>query len=276
LRIATAAAVALVPVAAAAVAIAPVAAAAVALAAEEPGGGGAGRSPGAGLLPSPEVQDPALALLVGIIRKDCYGAWPRAELERELRGNPRKTRVPFESLSEFRRRAGASGRSVATVNVILARAGAVRIPYDILGYHPGKLRLSGELELVEWRLGSIRYGVRERGGRDGPFEDLEDVTVWGVRRGRARMDVDGWLDALMGSRLDDTEIVGFALFRHRGRSVAMALGYNDHGRGYSGAFDLTEDRILFPHPPEFQAAGAMLRARLERLMGTTRRPTIGG
>jgi hypothetical protein len=61
-------------------------------------------------------------------------------------------------------------------------------------------------------------------------------------------------------------MVGFALFRYGGQLLGMAMGYNQDGRGRSGTFNFQRDSILFPNPPPLKAAGAHLRARLERLM----------
>jgi len=225
------------------------------------------------LVPAPGVADPALALMVGLIRGNRTGLFTRRVFEEAVRRLGRKSKLPFDSFGSLFRRLHP-GPSTATLRVVLTGKHRIRIPYDILGYHPGKLRASPSLELEEWDLGTLRLDPRSRrragAGGEGILE-LRRVKLWGVRRGRLDMDIDGWLDAMMGSRLDDTRITGIALYELHGHTIGMALGYSRGGEGRSGAFDLTADRILFPYPREYKAAGAFLRGRLEQLMPETRR-----
>ncbi len=221
------------------------------------------------------VRDPVFALLVGMVRADLFGTLDRARLRTAVARSGRPTRLPLDRFRSVRRmplgspRAavpGAPARPGPRARLILTADGPLDLdaPYDILGYHPGRFRSSAVLVLDEWRLGPVRLEVK---GPDGPeVAVLDDFTVWGLRSGTLEMDVDGWLDALMGPRLDDTRMVGFALFRYRGERIALATGYTGKGQGRSGAFRLRDDEIVFPNRPEFMAAGAYARARLERLM----------
>jgi hypothetical protein len=95
---------------------------------------------------------------------------------------------------------------------------------------------------------------------------FEEIILWGIRQGEFSMDVDGWLDSLMGPKLDDTRLVGFAIFRYEGQLFAIATGYNKDGVGRSGAIDLVKDEVIFPNRPEFKKAGAYFRKRVEQLM----------
>jgi hypothetical protein len=164
-----------------------------------------------------------------------------------------------------------AGQGSALVALISTQDLDLPVPYRILAYEPGRMRASRRLELEEWNLGTLR--LDGPGGKGSAPVVLGDVRVWGIRAGTVEMDVDGWLDALLGPRLDDTKIVGFALFRYGNERLGMALGYNRDGQGRSGAFSFKNDKILFPSPPPIKIAGAHLRARLERLMPaiTTRR-----
>ncbi|NNF06199.1 MAG: hypothetical protein HKN21_05520 [Candidatus Eisenbacteria bacterium] len=220
---------------------------------------------------SPQVKDPALSLIVGLVQQNRFGTFTSDEFARRLQQSGRASKVPVELLASFTRTPLQGRRPVASMSLTMSEGGDIPIPYDILGYHPGTLRTSKDLELVEYYLGDIKFTI-PKGGRYGGKEvvDLRNIRLWGVKRGNAEMDVDGWLDALMGSKLDDTAISGFALFHHNGQLIAMAMGYSKSGKGHSGAFDLRRDKILFPHPKVYKATGAMLRGKLERLMPATK------
>jgi hypothetical protein len=214
---------------------------------------------------SPQVRDPVFAVLVGLVENDLYGDLPEARLRSEVLRSGRPTKLPLGFLRDIRR-VPMTGRERARIVVTADRPIDLPAPYDILGYHPGRFRASPVLVLDEWNLGTVRLGVR--GSRDAPdsVAELEDVHLWGIQQGYLDMDVDGWLDAIMGDRLDDTRIAGFVLFRYRGELIGIATGYNKDGEGRSGAFRFKDDTIVFPGEPAFMAAGAAFRARLERLM----------
>jgi hypothetical protein len=209
----------------------------------------------------PAVQDPVFAVLLGMIAENRCGVLSRQRLEYEVRRLGRPTKLPLEYFRELRRTA-ADTASRASVSLVSTGRLDVPVPYRILVYQPGRIRASAVVELEEWDLGTVTV---EGQGRVPPAR-LEEVRVWGLRRGRVMLDVDGWLDRMLGSRLDDTEILGFALFRFEGRLIGMAMGYSRDGKGRSGTFSFLRDAILFPNPDPLKAAGAYLRARLERLM----------
>ena len=213
----------------------------------------------------PEVRDPVFAVLLALIEQDRCGAISSERMERAVTRSGRSTRVPVAYLDELRR-TPLPGDPRAEVVLISEEDINMPVPYRILMYQPGRMRTTKILELDEWDLGTLRLAGPE--GADEPRSPviLEDVRVWGIRKGSVELDVDGWLDNLFGSRLDDTEMVGFALFRYGGELLGMAMGYNKKGRGRSGAFHFRNDRILFPTPPPLKIAGAHLRGRLEQLM----------
>ncbi len=206
------------------------------------------------------IREPFFSLLVGFVESDLHGAVPGARLRAEAARLGRPTRLPLERIAQFRRDpAEAPGRA----HVAAGFTGPLDlpIPYSILGYHPGRFRASPRVVLEEWDLGTLRLDI------DGAAPAvLENVRLWGVREGRVTMDVDGWLDRLLGARLDDSRITGLAIFRYRGERIAVAMGYNRKGEGRSGAFRLRDDEIVFPNQAAFMAAGRYLRRQVERMV----------
>jgi hypothetical protein len=210
---------------------------------------------------APDVLDPVFSILLGLVETNACGILTRSRIEREVRrfGRPSRVQVPYLRLI---RRGYRHDGPRAEIALYCLTDLDLPVPYEILNYHPGRVRISEVVLLEEWKLGRVRLD----GGADAPPIVLEDVVVWGIRRGRIEMDVDGWLDSMLGSKLDDMRLGGFASFRYQGERIGLALGYGPDGLGRSGALDFRGDKVLFPAPPALKRSGAYLRGRLERLM----------
>jgi hypothetical protein len=209
----------------------------------------------------PDVRDGAFAYLVHLLDTDAYGAVTGAQLRQVQAAAGRRSRIPCEMIGEVRRAPGeAAGEG--WVRARFTGPLDVPIPYSILGYHPGSLVSSQEVVAREWR--TPRSVIRDPAGDVKPDLLVEDLTLWAFVEGEVVVDIDGWVDALMGSNLDDTYVVGLAFFRFRGAAYAMALGYNREGQPRSGALHLAEDEVRFPTPRELKATARDLRARLVR------------
>jgi hypothetical protein len=214
---------------------------------------------------APDVKDPVFAVLVGLLRSDLHGVLTREQLERQLAKSGRETLLPYQHLHELRRtdaEEGALGRPTAAVEADFEGPLVFPIPYRILWYHPGKIRASATCVFREWSFGSVNL----------PYDpatpiELEDVHLFGLERGDVAVDIDGWLDFILGSALDDTEVNGVVIFRESGRDYGMAIGHNNKGESRSGVFDLAEDKIVFPVPAEMKLVARNMRRRLEALMG---------
>jgi hypothetical protein len=94
---------------------------------------------------------------------------------------------------------------------------------------------------------------------------VDDVHLFVLREGRLAVDIHAWLDKLLGSALDDTDVQAFALARKGGRWLGIALGRNPGGQPRSGVFDMTADRVLFPVPSEVRSVARALRATAQTL-----------
>jgi hypothetical protein len=211
-----------------------------------------------------EAKDPVFAVLLGLVEQDRYGVITQEQLREEVARSGRRTRLPLERLHSIRREPLPRPDGA---RVILNGYGPVDIavPYSILGYHPGRFRAAPRSVFEEWRLGTVALDIgRWEPDRATHTVLFEDVRIWGLVSGSVEMDVDGWLDALMGSKLDDTRVVGFALFRYEGELYGLATGFSRKGQGRSGAFSFREDELVFPSPPQFKAMGSYVRGRLLR------------
>jgi hypothetical protein len=227
----------------------------------------------------PDVKDPVFAVLVAVVRADLYGVLTRAHLERELQRRRLRSRLPYGSVRDVARVPAPPGAR-ALVTVRFEGALAVPIPYSILWYHPGRIRAGDSCVFREWALGNVALPYEAKRGAPLATLELEDVHLFDLDAGRLEVDIDGWLDRLMGSALDDTDVSGLVVFRYAGRHYGMALGYNRGRRARSGAFDFLGDRIVFPASAEFKAIARQMRARLRALTteasGLRSAPRAGG
>jgi len=201
-----------------------------------------------------------------MMENGLYGSLNGSRLRAEVHARGASTALPVDQL-QVMQRLPHPGSPEGLVRMVAYHDLDVPAPYDVVGYHPGRLRASRIVEFEEWNLGTVilempRQGEEARSGRI----VLEDVRLWGVRRGHLEIDIDGWLDLLLGSKLDDTRITGFSLFRYQGRWVGLAMGYNPEGKGRSGSFSFLTDQVLFPSPTPYKVAAVQLRRRLEQLM----------
>lgn len=216
-------------------------------------------------VPPSGVRDPLLELLFAIAENDSLGSWDGAALARHVAASGRPSRLPVGEIVRLVRRpataAEAEARRGARVTRVwefeLSRALRLPLPYAFLGYHPGTLAAARAFVLSEWRLEDQTLHVFV----DGRLAALEvtGIRVLRLDAGWFMLDVDAWLDALLGGLLDDYWTCGFVLARHEGRPLEVSLLVNRDGGDDYGEFDLGRDRIV-AHP-EPVARGLSLLAR---------------
>ena len=93
---------------------------------------------------------------------------------------------------------------------------------------------------------------------------IDHVTFWSVLEGELFLDVDGWLDHLLGSKIDDTRIIGGVLFTYQNIRYALAMGYNNHGSGQYGAIDLYADKLHSSAPDVLPVIARNMRLEVSR------------
>ncbi len=210
-----------------------------------------------------DVTDPVFAYMIGLLDRDECGAVSQEHFAQAVAQSGRRSRIPHQLIRGLVRARGLHPRS-GWVRAEFTGPLDVPVPYNILGYHPGTLLSSAVVTFEEWRIG--RTLVPNILAEDAPPIEIDDLMLWGLVDGEIRMDIDGWVDALLGGKLDDTFVVGLALFRYRGERLALALGFNQEGEGRSGVLDVRGDKIRFPAPQELKVVARDLRGRvLQRL-----------
>jgi len=215
-------------------------------------------------MPQPvwDTPEPFLAFMLGAVDSDWEGRVTGKQVREAIHRLERRSSLPINGLLALSRRSRET-QSQAQWIITFDGKQHLPVPYSLLGYRPGHIKVSEALVLDEWTLGDF---VFPWGPKNKPIQVvLRDVTLWAINPGTLFMDIDGWLDLLLGKTVDDTHIVGLALFRYEGERYAVALGYNREGEGASGMIHLRKNMLMFPYPGRFQHAAQLLRARLERL-----------
>ena len=202
--------------------------------------------------PRDEIREPLFDFVIRIVAADSLGVWSADQIQAHVEALDRPSRLPLDRLVSVERRAVPTDQYETVRGLTSSRCWIMTLdqdrdfpmPYAILGYHPGTLSVSRELEYSEWRLGDQLLRV---GDRDDPeLHVMKDVTVIKMERGHLVLDVDAWLDELLGKGLDDTWTTGFVLTRGDDGWLGMGLGRGRKGRRLYGAFDFASDKVL-PH-----------------------------
>lgn len=201
------------------------------------------------------VTDPLFALMLGVIDHDFYGLVAQSELDSIVQANG-GTKLPHEVFTRIRRRPVGDGAD-SYVEFQLSESVDRPIPYSLLGYNPGSIRASQRIDFLHFAIGERSYLVE----LDDTQQEItiEDAQLFVVADGFMEMDFDGWLDRLLGSKLDDMQVKAFLTFRWQGQRYSLGMGLNNKGRGKTGAFDFVADETLFPAPKELLVVGREMR-----------------
>ena len=214
------------------------------------------------------VEDPVFSILIGLIENEIYGTLSQSRLQHEINRQERTSNLPYEDILEVTRLPANAERSTVEVEIRFDGDIKLPVPYSILGYNPGSIRASSICRFQEWDLGDfvLAHPVKktEDESRAEPVE-LKDAHLYGIVEGSLLLDIDGWLDKLMGGKLDDTNITALLLCRYEGDWHGFAMGYNGDKKGRSGALNFREDKIVFPSSAQIKTVGRKMRSRAERL-----------
>ncbi|RKZ13449.1 hypothetical protein DRQ53_13305 [bacterium] len=212
-----------------------------------------------------DVTDPLFATMMAVIDADWFGEVGQAQLDSIVQANG-GTKLPHELFSAMRR-IPVAGEPDSIVQIILAEEVDRPIPYSLLGYNPGSIRASQQLDFLHFAIGNRSYLVRLDDDEEVEVE-IGDAQLFVIVEGYMKMDFDGWLDRLLGSKLDDMEVKAFLTFWWNEQRYSLGMGLSNKGRGKTGAFDFMADATLFPAPKELLVVGRELRGeglrKLER------------
>lgn len=204
-------------------------------------------------VPESQVTDRFYSYLIGLVDANVCGVVDGDRLCALLSEHRGKTAIPFTLIDKIRRDC-APHKGARSVSITFKEDLMTPVPYDILGYHPGSVAASKDVNFLEWYLPSQTIG-----SASGDPIDITRVFVFAVNEGWAVVDVDAWVDKLLGGYLDDTRIALLVLFKYNDEWHALAAGYGPSGEGRSGIFNFQTNKILFPTPPELQGVAPYFR-----------------
>jgi hypothetical protein len=190
-----------------------------------------------------QFQDPFYAFLVAVTEGDSLGIWTQRRLQAFLADCGKESRLPLEHIQSLERRPAMlaeaeqrRGQEVARIwRVTLDEPMDFTLPYSILGYEPGSVSFARVITFSEWRLGACN--IHAPGEGTVSVIPVTDLTIFRLDSGWIVLDIDGWLDKLLGCKLDDCWTQGFAICRQDGRFRALALSCNRQLKPICGEFD---------------------------------------
>ncbi len=213
------------------------------------------------ILPEEVVEDRFFAYLIGLAEADAYGKLTGDDIGTALGEFAGRTRIPFELITGIERRRAGPGVP-GTVSISFLEELKTPVPYSILGYHPGSVIADTVVNFYEYYMPRKSVWVAEDSR-----VTLTQVHIYATYSGWAVVDIDAWVDKLLGGRLDDTWLVVLALFQYEGDWHGIAAGYGPGGEGRSGVFDFKTNKILFPTPDQFKTLGPYFRNLVRRQKG---------
>lgn len=212
----------------------------------------------------PSIREPIFAFLVALTEADSLGTWEARDIAAYADSLGASSAFPVEDIVRLVRRRPLPAeqrtwpleavRAVweITLNQDLDRP----MPYSILGYNPGSLRISRHLLLTETRAGILAFS-------DGSDTFLvHDVVMFRLDKGYLVLDVDGLVDRLLGKALDDSGTIGFVLAREQDRLIGLAVSLGRNGRRIYGEFDFRKDKVLPNGRPLARGLSAACRGRM--------------
>jgi len=213
-----------------------------------------------------QVKEPVFAWVFTLVEADSLGAWDAADLQAFSAGWEQPSDFPLERLVSFRREELPEARRIVREGLVCDRLVTITLdtprldmpmPYSILGYHPGTLSFGSPVVVREWRVGDREVTVRESGGSRRAL--VRGLVVFEVVDGWTILDVDGWLDSLLGRNLDDAATVGFAVTRGEGRIFGVGNSVGREGRFIYGELDFREGTVAPHGRPLARAVAGLVR-----------------
>ena len=216
---------------------------------------------------SEDVFDPIFAFVLSVLERDLYGGVDTAWFD-SLATVEGGSKMPYQEIARLERRPGDDFVD-AYVRMTMGDRTDFPIPYSILGYNPGTMRFAPHVDMLHWNIGDRDFEfVLDEDEGETVSVAARDAHLFVISDGYMELDIDGWLDRLLGGRLDDVSMTGFFVFREGDDYIGLGFGYNKSEDGRTGSFDFVRNESIFPAPKVHLSVGRTMRsvaeARLER------------
>jgi hypothetical protein len=195
------------------------------------------------------ILEPFFAFVIGMAETDSLGSWRGSDVSAFALHRGRESRLPMERLATIERRRpepGSGGRypgAIVRAEWVITFDSALDfpLPYSIVGYHPGSLRVSSALRLVELAPQDMTLAWRTK--REIVRHPVSTVRVFTCESGYMLLDADAVVDHLLGDLLDDAWTVGFVAARDGDQLLGLSIMVGRDLRSIYGEFDFARDRI---------------------------------
>ena len=190
-----------------------------------------------------EVADPFLAMVVGLLHHDAETSIDGPSLRHLFPQLAEIADIPFQSIRRFSR-AVVPGSDQRVFEAVFTSDLEIPVPIEILGYHPGRVRLGQRivgLQRVVPKL-SLIHPQRRAATIIGP------IYVVDLRQGGMKIDLDWWLDLLLGRDFGDLDARLVLIFQFGRTWLGVLGGYGNDGRVLSWTVDLRRSAFLV-NPP---------------------------
>jgi hypothetical protein len=207
-------------------------------------------------LPPEEVKDTFFAYVIGVIRAGVEVRLFNSDLRGILTEFKSSLDLPFDlisSVSQFRE----PGVLLPNLEILFNGPVKIPIPFSFLGYHPGSIHASQAIDFTETRPVS-----------SSPLDIASPDAVYSMRlsRGEVLVDVDGWLEWLLPSLIQDTIVDLICIYHDDSGWYCLLAGTGRNtGTPIRQFFDFTRNRIVIPVSARQKELGERL-ARAGALM----------
>ena len=189
------------------------------------------------LLPA-EVKDSFFAYVIGIIRAGIDVELDSTGMREVLTEFKTALDLPFDLITRVWQGQEPEPGQLA-LGLEFNGGAAIPIPFSLLGYHPGSIRASSSIGFRELR---FTYPDARGTGAEAPVYRLQ------LDQGSLIVDIDWWIDELLGDYLDDLPVSNIVFFTWRGEWTGHAAGPRLPGTTAARLLQLPAKQDHLSHP----------------------------
>ncbi len=194
-------------------------------------------------MPPDQVKDSFFAYAIGILVAGLDVEMTNQDLKNVLTEFKTYVNLPFD-LIESVKSTGDASTGKMDFSIDFTADVRIPIPFSFLGYHPGSILATRQIDFVEYR--------------PSPQASAPATQMYVLRLsiGLVTVDVDDWLVFLFPRVVDDLYVELLAIFRYKDTWYGLLSGIGRKGEQLREYFDFTRNKIIFPIPKDLDQIGA--------------------
>jgi hypothetical protein len=186
-------------------------------------------------------------MLVGLLTHDAETSIDGPTLRRLFPQLAELADIPFQSIRRFSRRV-VPGSEQRVFEAVFASDLEIPLPIEILDYHPGRVRLGRRIIGVQRVVPKLLLRHPERGSTT----SIGPVYVVDLSEGGMQIDLDWWLDLLLGRNITDLDTRLVLIFQLGRTWFGVLGGYGNAGQVLSWTFELRHSYFIVNPPPQLR------------------------